>query len=69
MISTRQIENSPQVAEPTRVLVSVPGVQIQQQTANSLNLEMRAGSGTFGTSTFVMRDNRGLNNSSCWNFL
>jgi len=60
VISAREIENSPQVAEPTRILVSVPGVQIQQQTANSLNLEMRAGSGTFGTSTYVMRDNRGL---------
>ena len=60
VISSREIENSPQVAEPTRILVSVPGVQIQQQTANSLNLEMRAGSGTFGTSTYVMRDNRGL---------
>ena len=60
VISAREIENSPQVAEPTRILVSVPGVQLQQQTANSLNLEMRAGSGTFGTSTYVMRDNRGL---------
>ena len=45
VISTREIENSAQVAEPTRILVSVPGVQIQQQTANSLNIEMRAGSG------------------------
>ena len=60
VISTREIENSAQVAEPSRILVSVPGVQIQQQTANTLNLEMRAGSGTFGTSTYVMRDNRGL---------
>ncbi len=60
VISTREIENSAQVAEPTRILVSVPGVQIQQQTANSLNIEMRAGSGVFGTSTYVMRDNRGL---------
>ena len=60
VISTRQIENSPQVTEPTRILVNVPGVQIQQQTANSLNIEMRAGSGVFGTSTYVMRDNRGL---------
>jgi len=60
VISARQIENSPQVAEPSRILVSVPGVQIQQQTANSLNIEMRAGSGVFGTSTYVMRDNRGL---------
>ena len=60
VISTREIENSAQVAEPSRILVSVPGVQIQQQTANSLNIEMRAGSGVFGTSTYVMRDNRGL---------
>ena len=60
VISTRQIENSAQVAEPSRILVSVPGVQIQQQTANSMNIEMRAGSGVFGTSTYIMRDNRGL---------
>jgi len=60
VISTRQIENSAQVAEPSRILVSVPGVQIQQQTANSMNIEMRAGSGTFGTSTYIMKDNRGL---------
>ena len=60
VISTRQIENSAQIAEPSRILVSVPGVQIQQQTANSMNIEMRAGSGVFGTSTYIMRDNRGL---------
>ncbi len=60
VISTRQIENSAQTAEPSRILVSVPGVQIQQQTANSMNIEMRAGSGVFGTSTYIMRDNRGL---------
>jgi len=58
--SARQIENSAQVSEPSRILVSVPGVQIQQQTANSMNIEMRAGSGVFGTSTYIMRDNRGL---------
>ena len=60
VISSRQIENSAQTAEPSRILVSVPGVQIQQQTANSMNIEMRAGSGVFGTSTYIMRDNRGL---------
>ena len=60
VISTRQIENTPQASEPTRLLVSVPGVQIQQQSANTINLEMRAGSGTFGTSTFIMKDNRSL---------
>ena len=60
VISTRQIENSPQVADPSRLLISVPGVQIQQQTANTINFEMRAGSGTFGTSTYIMQDNRSL---------
>ena len=68
VISTRQIENSPQAAQPERLLVSVPGVQIQQQTANTLNLEMRAGSGTFGTSTFVMQDNRFLITPSAGTF-
>ena len=68
VISTRQIENSPQAADPARVLVSVPGVQIQQQTANTLNFEMRAGSGTFGTSTFVMQDNRFLITPSAGTF-
>ena len=68
VISTRQIENSPQASEPARLLVSVPGVQIQQQTANTLNLEMRAGSGTFGTSTFVMQDNRFLITPSAGTF-
>ena len=60
VISTRQIENTPQAADPSRLLVSVPGVQIQQQTANTINFEMRAGSGTFGTSTYIMKDNRSL---------
>ena len=60
VISTREIENSSAVADPARILTNVPGVQIQQQSANSLNFEMRAGSGTFGTSTFIMQDNRFL---------
>jgi len=68
VISAREIENSAQVAEPSRILVSVPGVQIQQQTANTLNFEMRAGSGTFGTSTFVMQDNRFLITPSAGTF-
>ena len=35
VISAKAIENSPQVTEPTRLLVSVPGVQIQQQSAKA----------------------------------
>ena len=68
MISARQIENSPQAADPSRLLVSVPGVQIQQQTANTINFEMRAGSGTFGTSTYVMQDNRAIRTASAGTF-
>jgi outer membrane receptor for ferrienterochelin and colicins len=68
VISARQIENSPQAADPSRLLVSVPGVQIQQQTANTINFEMRAGSGTFGTSTYVMQDNRAIRTASAGTF-
>jgi len=68
VISSRQIENSAQVTDPARLLVSVPGVQIQQQSTNTLNFEMRAGSGTFGTSTFVMQDNRSLITPSAGTF-
>ena len=35
VISTREIENSSAVADPARILTNVPGVQIQQQSANS----------------------------------
>ena len=58
VISARTIENSPNVTDPVRLLANIPGVQIQQQTANTLNVEMRAGSGVFGTSTFLVKDNR-----------
>ena len=58
IISARTIENSPNVTDPVRLLANIPGIQIQQQTANTLNVEMRAGSGVFGTSTFLVKDNR-----------
>lgn len=60
VISARTIENSPAVTDPVRLLATIPGVQVQQQTANTLNVEMRAGSGVFGTSTFLVKDNRYL---------
>ena len=60
VISARTIENSPAVTDPVRLLANIPGVQVQQQTANTLNVEMRAGSGVFGTSTFLVKDNRYL---------
>ena len=48
IVSAKDIENSAVAVDPVRHLVNIPGVQIQQQSANTLNIEMRAGSGVFG---------------------
>ena len=69
VISSRDIENSAQVTDPIRHLINVPGVNIQQHTANSINIEMRAGSGVFGTSTFPILDYRYLVTPSAGTFL
>jgi iron complex outermembrane receptor protein len=69
LISARELKNSPNVTDPVRNLVNIPGVQIQQQSANSLNIEMRAGSGVFGTSTFPILDYRYLVTPSAGSFL
>ena len=59
VLGARQLTNSAQ-AEPIRNLVNVPGVQIQQQSAARINIEMRASSGIFGTSVFPIMDYRSL---------
>lgn len=59
VLSARKLEGSPQV-NPTRNLVNTPGVQIQQQSAGSMNIEMRASAGVFGTSVFPIKDYRSL---------
>jgi len=48
------------VIDPLRNLINIPGVQLQQTSANSMNIEMRAGSGVFGTGTFPILDYRYL---------
>ncbi|MFL2591044.1 MAG: TonB-dependent receptor domain-containing protein [Flavobacteriaceae bacterium] len=60
LISSKDIENNAQELNPVRLLVNTPGVQIQQHSLNSINVEMRAGSGLFGTSTFPILDYRYL---------
>ena len=62
IITARDLENNSNVTDPIRSLVDIPGVQLQQQSANVINIEMRAGSGVFGTSTFPMLDYRNLFN-------
>jgi len=68
IINSADIQNSPYVQDPVNQLVNVPGVQVQQQSANSINFDMRAGSGVFGTSTFVMLDYRFLITPSAGSF-
>ena len=68
IVSAKDIENSAVAVDPVRHLVNVPGVQIQQQSANTLNIEMRAGSGVFGTSTLPILDYRFLTNPSAGTF-
>lgn len=69
IISSRDLENSANVTDPVRNLVNIPGVQVQQQSANSINFEMRAGSGVFGTSSFPILDYRYLVTPSAGLFL
>ncbi|MEZ5043794.1 MAG: TonB-dependent receptor [Saprospiraceae bacterium] len=59
VLTARKLEGSPQT-DPVRNLVNVPGVQIQQQSAARINIEMRASSGLFGTSAFPIMDYRSL---------
>lgn len=69
IISAKDIQNSADAVDPIRQLVNIPGVQIQQQSANTINIEMRAGSGVFGTATFPILDYRYLVTPSSGQFL
>jgi outer membrane receptor for ferrienterochelin and colicins len=60
IITSKDLENTANVNDPARALINIPGVQFQQQSANSINFEMRAGSGVFGTSVFPILDYRFL---------
>jgi len=59
IITARKLEGTAQT-NPVRQLVAMPGVQIQQQSAGRINIEMRASSGIFGTSVFPIKDYRSL---------
>lgn len=60
VISARKLETSANPTDPTRNLANVAGVQVQQQSANRINISMRGGSGLFGTSVFPIMDYRSL---------
>lgn len=60
VITARKLETSANDTDPTRNLVSTPGVQVQQQSANRINISMRGSAGLFGTSVFPIMDYRSL---------
>ena len=59
VLTARKLAGSPQV-DPVRNLINVTGVQIQQQSASRINIEMRGSIGLFGTSAYPMMDYRSL---------
>ena len=68
IISSQDLENTANVNDPVRNLINIPGLQFQQQSANSINFEMRAGSGVFGTSVFPILDYRFLQSPASGSF-
>ncbi len=60
VLSARKLDATPNATDITRSLINVPGVQIQQQSANRINISIRGGSGLFGTSVFPILDYRSL---------
>ena len=60
VLSTRKLDATPNATDVARNLINVPGIQIQQQSANRINISARGGSGLFGTSVFPILDYRSL---------
>ncbi|MDW3195086.1 MAG: TonB-dependent receptor [Cytophagales bacterium] len=60
VLSAESLEATPNPTDVTRNLINVAGVQVQQQSANRINISMRGGSGLFGTSVFPIMDYRSL---------
>ena len=60
VISARKLATSAQSTDAVRNLVNVPGVQIQQQSASRINIEMRGGASLFSTGVFPIMDYRSL---------
>ena len=59
VIGARKLVATPNI-DAARSLINAPGVQIMQQSAARINVELRGGSGLFGTGTFPIQDYRSL---------
>lgn len=60
VISTKQVSASGGSISPIRALINTPGVELQQQTGQRINLALRGSSGIFSTDVFPMLDYRSL---------
>ena len=60
VLSARKLESTANSTDATRNLVNLAGVQIQQQSANRINISMRGSAGLFGTGVFPIMDYRSL---------
>lgn len=60
VISAKEVSASGGSVSPIRALINSPGVELQQQTGQRINLALRGSSGVFSTDVFPMLDYRSL---------
>ena len=60
VISGEHISESGGAVSPIRALINTPGVELQQQTGQRINIALRGSSGVFSTGVFPMLDYRSL---------
>ena len=60
VISSMEVASSGGSVSPVRALINTPGVELQQQTGQRINLALRGSSGVFSTNVFPMLDYRSL---------
>ncbi len=60
VISAKDVAASGGSVTPIRALINTPGVELQQQTGQRINLALRGSSGVFSTDVFPMLDYRSL---------
>ena len=60
VISAKQVTASGGAISPIRALINSPGVELQQQTGQRINIALRGSSGIFSTNVFPLLDYRSL---------
>ncbi len=60
VLNASEISQSGGALQPIRALINTPGVELQQQTGQRINIALRGSSGIFSTGVFPMLDYRSL---------